>query len=999
MMGDSRQPEIRPSIRSKIIESVTLNRLTIIVGPTGSGKSTLIPPLIIDAVPASRVLVSLPRRLAVVAIAKRVANQSGCVLGEDDHVGFHVGNHNLSTNKTKLLFITAGILLEEMKNNGVDALTKFSCVIIDECHERSPESDLVLTLAKRFMKMYPKIRFRLILMSATFDHKRYTSYFKNVPGCDIIDTINLETAESFKAYHTQVQSFYLENLPIPESKLLEHKTFIRNMQKDPNADLDTDRGRSLSDSILALIRTLVTCLDDEEPISAPFLIFVPTYKHLEQLYNTLSMVNDSTLTLNVLHSAIDIEDCMRSLETASRDKNRRHVLLASAIADSSVTIPGVTCVIDLCRSLEVRYDISKRKYDAKTVWCSASIADQRKGRTGRTCPGRVFRFVHESFFIRQLEQWDVPQLSMSSCHNEVLGIVCADKKLRVEDPRGFFDECLDPPESNVIDDSIAYLIEIGACREVFKRNARLSTIKVLPTEYGSMMSALPMSVTDAEVVLEGGRIGLLHETLAMMAIINHRPAPIIHHFGDNEYNKVLLQSYYPDVIPSNKNSVAIASLSAYLYWDTHWNRKYEKEQFNLFQENARNHQFSDTWAWSEEDDIKNTKWCKEKNLNPSSMKSIKEIIESTINALYLRKHEPDWLRCSNLNPKWKCISSKELESTHYLGSNILTRIYGGHDKTYDIINALTKLIVNRSALAALPHAESYFGVSSDPRNTITIRNKDMACIHFLMGTCKYGNNCKNLHSWSAPRPLCRFHPNCSKGERCIYSHGDFYSAMNSQSTDIDTGKTESKPLIPVLKELSLGGSGVLGWFITHYKSIVLLGEGNFEFSKSLITQDMPPLLATTDVLIRLQSGSYPIVKENFLLGVDATRLHTNRDFIARIQRHHLEDISIVWNFPFITDQDENTADHEILLRDTFQSIKILFDSVLQISNGLFCIGLQGDQFSRWNVFKSALSIGWKLQAWDSYNHTDFVGYIPRRCNGEVFPTGSTRFYIFKCGNR
>lgn len=391
------QPSISPRLRTRIVESVSLNRLTIVVGPTGSGKSTLIPSLLQDGL-EGRVLCSLPRRLAVVAIAKRVAHLKGSSkLGGDSDVGFHVGNHNLSTNQTKLLFTTAGIMLEDLRNNGVEALTKFKCVIIDECHERSPESDLVLTLVKRCMKKHPKERFRLVLMSATFNHKRYTSYFKDVPGCSTIDTITLETAESFTAWHSQVQTFYLDNIPIPQALLAPHKGFINKMRRDPNDDLRSQGGKSLSDAILAFIRTLVTCLDVEEPKSAPFLIFVPTYRHLEQLYRTLVRVNGGMLTLNVLHSAIDIEDCMRSLAIASRDRGRRHVLLASAIADSSVTVPGVTCVIDLCRSLEVRWNVSKRMYDAKTEWCSKSIADQRKGRTGRTCPGRVFRLVHQSF--------------------------------------------------------------------------------------------------------------------------------------------------------------------------------------------------------------------------------------------------------------------------------------------------------------------------------------------------------------------------------------------------------------------------------------------------------------------------------------------------------------------------------------------------------------------------------------------------------------------------
>jgi HrpA-like RNA helicase len=964
-------------------------------------------------------LCSLPRRLAVVAIAKRVALLKGCAdVGGDSDVGYHVGNHNLSTNQTKLVFTTAGILLEELRNNGVTALSKFKCVIIDECHERSPESDLVLALARRFMKTHPKEKFRLVLMSATFNHKRYTSYFRQIPGCSTIDTITLETAESFRAWHSQVQTFYLDNMPIPEAQLAPHKQFLRDMRRDPNSDLRSDHGKSLSKAILDFVKTLVTFLDAEEPKSAPFLVFVPTYRHLEQLYGTLVGIQTRDkarkLTLSVLHSAIDIEDCMRTLASASRTNDRRHVLLASAIADSSVTVPGVTCVIDLCRSLEVKWNVADRMFEARTVWCSKSIADQRKGRTGRTCPGRVFRLVTQHFYIQTLEQWDVPQLSMSSCHNEVLAMVCADGRLGLDDPRTFFKECLDPPETYALEDAIRYLVDMGACHEIeqedpFFRSRHYSAAppvkKVVPSDYGAMISALPMSVTDAQVVLEGGRIGLLHESLALMAILNHRPAPITHHFGASTVNQVLLEEYYPSVDSSNKQSIALANLSAYMYWDTHWLRKYERKQRSKFlRDTTLGKIYSDAWEWSEKDDEDNIEWCKEHNLNPSSMRSIKEIIESTMNALYLGKHEPEWLRCSDPNPIWKQINATELRSTWHLERDMLSRIFGAHDrifdddKTYKMCEALSKLSLYRTAEAALPYAQSYLDL---PSTTITTNRsskrftgkENMACVHFLVGNCKFGANCKNVHSFSAPRPLCRFYPNCTKGSSCVYSHGK--PLVAKQSKNSCTRKT-SEPLVPVLKELSVRG-GVVGWFKKNHERTILLGEGNFDFSNSLVSLRIPPFLATTDVLDASRSGSYPVSKAKSMVGIDATQLHTNQNLIALVKSASTAPTRVVWNFPFITDEDENTTNHEILIRDTFQSVSA-FAERIEIhwdEYFYFCLGLQGDQFSRWNVLKSAWATGWKLHEWDHYCYDDFPGYVPRRLNGEAFPVGSTRFYVFK----
>jgi HrpA-like RNA helicase len=143
------------------------------------------------------------RRLAVVAVASRVAQTCNAVLG-GPHVGYHVGQYNRSTKETSLLFATAGILLEDLRANGIEVMQRYACILIDECHERSTESDLCLAVIKQLMILHPHEPMRLVLMSATFDHARYKTYFANVPGCQVVNTVTLETAESFTAHYNNV---------------------------------------------------------------------------------------------------------------------------------------------------------------------------------------------------------------------------------------------------------------------------------------------------------------------------------------------------------------------------------------------------------------------------------------------------------------------------------------------------------------------------------------------------------------------------------------------------------------------------------------------------------------------------------------------------------------------------------------------------------------------------------------------------------------------------
>jgi HrpA-like RNA helicase len=231
----------------------------------------------------SPILCTQPRRLAVVAVATYVAKQRvEARLGKE--VGYHVGQDKMANHETGLLFATAGILLEELKGQGLHALTKYKVVIIDECHERSCESELVLTIIKQFMIANPRSNLRLVLMSATFNHNLYTSFFHGVPGCEYVDTITLQTAESIDAFYSKVQTHYLEDISrMLASSVAEHTadymTYCNAMKCDPMVELDgSGGGKALSHQLLLCIMSLVNHLHCDESPDSIFLVFAPTYR-------------------------------------------------------------------------------------------------------------------------------------------------------------------------------------------------------------------------------------------------------------------------------------------------------------------------------------------------------------------------------------------------------------------------------------------------------------------------------------------------------------------------------------------------------------------------------------------------------------------------------------------------------------------------------------------------------------------------------------------------
>lgn len=269
------------TLKSRILDKVRNNKLTIVVGPTGCGKSSIVPQLLLDGF-GSPILCTQPRRLAVVAVSSHVAKQRGSVLGEE--VGYHVGQDRVANSQTtRLLFATAGILLEELKENGLEALTRYKVVLIDECHERSSESDLCLTIIKEFMMAYPRCKLRLILMSATFNHDKYTSFFSGVPGCEYVDTITIQTANNIDMFYSRVQTYYLESITNLLSRSGDYneevKQYCSDMKLDPVRELTSNEsGKLLSKNLVELIRSLAEYLHLVEAQDKIFLIFTPTYR-------------------------------------------------------------------------------------------------------------------------------------------------------------------------------------------------------------------------------------------------------------------------------------------------------------------------------------------------------------------------------------------------------------------------------------------------------------------------------------------------------------------------------------------------------------------------------------------------------------------------------------------------------------------------------------------------------------------------------------------------
>ncbi|CAN0889015.1 DExH-box ATP-dependent RNA helicase DExH8 [Linum grandiflorum] len=344
------------ALKDRIVDKIRENRVTLIVGETGCGKSSQVPQFLLEQNMAP-VLCTQPRRFAVVAVATMVAKTRNCELGQE--VGYHIGHSKVFTNNSKIVFKTAGVLLDEMRDKGFNAL-KYKVIILDEVHERSVESDLVLVCVKQFLLRNNDLR--VVLMSATADIGRYRDYFKDLGRGERVEVLAIPSPDGRVIFQKSV--LYLEQIAELlgiSSESLASRYCSGSSPFSADATMKSDVHKLICDLILHIHQ-------NESNIEKGILVFLPTYRDLLQQWYLLKQLT-SPFKVHVLHSSVDTSQALLSMKVC---KSHRKVILATNIAESSVTIPSVAHVIDSCRSLQVYWNVATKRDCTNLVWVSKS---------------------------------------------------------------------------------------------------------------------------------------------------------------------------------------------------------------------------------------------------------------------------------------------------------------------------------------------------------------------------------------------------------------------------------------------------------------------------------------------------------------------------------------------------------------------------------------------------------------------------------------------------
>lgn len=390
--------------RDEFLEMYHNSQILVFVGETGSGKTTQIPQFVLfDELPhlnGKIVACTQPRRVAAMSVARRVADEMDVDLG--DEVGYSIRFEDVTSQKTILKYMTDGMLLREAMND--NTLQRYSTIILDEAHERTLATDILMGLLKEVAGRRPDLK--IIIMSATLDAQKFQTYFNNAPLLAVPGRTH------------PVEIFYTSE---PERDYLEAaiRTVIQIHLSEPEGDilLFLTGEEEIEDACRKIN------LEVDESIRAADAGPLKVYP----LYGTLPPAQQQKI----------FEPAPKSRIPGGRPG--RKVVVATNIAETSLTIDGIVYVIDPGFSKQKVYNPRIRVESLLISPISKASAQQRAGRAGRTRPGKCFRLYTELAFKKELIEQTHPEVLRSNFASTVLEL----KKLGVEDLVHF--DLMDPP--------------------------------------------------------------------------------------------------------------------------------------------------------------------------------------------------------------------------------------------------------------------------------------------------------------------------------------------------------------------------------------------------------------------------------------------------------------------------------------------------------------------------------------------------------------------------
>ncbi|XP_041903664.1 ATP-dependent RNA helicase TDRD9 isoform X2 [Corvus kubaryi] len=492
--------------REKIVSLIQNNSVVIVEGATGSGKSTQIPQYILDycmsqSMPCN-IAVTQPRKISASSLARWISKERSWTLG--GFVGYQLSLENVSTKETRLLYMTTGVLLQRIVS--ARSLTQFTHIFIDEVHERTEEIDFLLLVTRKLLCTNSQ-SVKIILMSASINSKELADYF----ALPVHNGLNPVCVFKVEGRPFAVEEYYLDDLkenfdfqlhpqslgePVIEQKM--YQVAVSLIQSFDELEKRSNREK----------KSLSGTLEH-----GSVLVFLPGLGEIRYMHSCLSQ-KYKRWQVYPFHSCATLEE--QSKVFSATVPGYRKVILATNIAESSVTVPDVKYVIDFCLTKILFCDKETNYQSLRLCWASKTNCNQRKGRAGRVSKGYCYRLVHKAFWADCIPEKSEPELLHCPLGATVLKL----KKLDIGEPKDLLATALSPPSVGDIERTIVQLKELGAITACVQTEENLHDGEL--TFLGTVLTQLPVDLHLGKLIILGHVFGCLEECLIIAAALSLR---------------------------------------------------------------------------------------------------------------------------------------------------------------------------------------------------------------------------------------------------------------------------------------------------------------------------------------------------------------------------------------------------------------------------------------------------------------------------------------------
>ncbi|KAF2108660.1 P-loop containing nucleoside triphosphate hydrolase protein [Lophiotrema nucula] len=506
--------------RETVLSTVDKYQVTIICGETGCGKSTQIPSFILEHEllqgKECKIYCTEPRRISAISLAQRVSEELGEGARElgtlRSLVGYAIRLETKASAQTRLMYATVGVVLRMLESS--TNLNEVTHLIIDEVHERSIDTDFLLIVLRSLMIVRPTLK--VVLMSATVDSQRFSQYLDNAPVLNIpgrtfpVETKYLEDAIELTHYTTNA------------GKKINDSDTSGNEEEG-----DTAKEKSGIPSKLPgyspTTRNVLSSYDEyaidydliSQRFSNAFLVFLPGIAEIRHLNDMLlgHPAFDKNWLIYPLHSTISSEEQQAAFVLPP--PGVRKIVIATNIAETGVTIPDITCVVDTGKHKEMRFDERRQLSRLTQSFISRANAKQRRGRAGRVQEGLCFHLFTRHRHDNLMTDQQTPEMLRLSLQD----LVMRTKICKLGDIEQTLSEALDPPSSRNIRRAIDALIEVDALTQGEEL-----------TPLGRQLAKLPLDAHLGKLVLLSGLFGCVDVAITIAAILSSK-SPFLTPFG------------------------------------------------------------------------------------------------------------------------------------------------------------------------------------------------------------------------------------------------------------------------------------------------------------------------------------------------------------------------------------------------------------------------------------------------------------------------------------